>query len=334
MDKSRYTQRMSTLHHSSPQEGENSVASRLSQIPNGLVELEEEFYFLVGADREKFLNSYNTQDILKMREGDFAPGVFLTQKGKIVSPSWIAVLPEKILLFFPRGYANQVEKHLQTFLLFADVQFKQVPANWSHQVLLGEAALEFKNHLGLTSEAGKAQILQHREGDQILYLLLSDRFGAPGVELFGPSSLVQSLLAKSKPLQLDLSELDALRIQAGLPKMGVDMGEENLVAEVGLDRSATSFNKGCYLGQETTARVNSMGHVNKKLQAFQVLAPRAIPLPAEILQNQKKVGQLTSLALREADKAVGLGIVQRTALEASDPLYLQDEKGTISLQKL
>src|SRR5205807_8624579 len=81
--------------------------------------------------------------------------------------------------------------------------------------------------------------------------------------------------------ELDPATAEALRIEAGTPCFGRDVTPENLPQEVGRDARAINFVKGCYLGQETVARIDALGHVNKHLKGLKF--PRGtvpVPVPA------------------------------------------------------
>jgi len=300
----------------------------------GLAKIDDEAYWLTGEERKKFLNAYNTQDILKLEAGDVAPGVFLTQKGKIVSPCWIGNLPDKILLLFPRGYGKKVEEHLKTFLLFADVQWTEAPPK-SHQAILGDRVPDLLKNLGWEQGEDRPQLALRSFQGEDLILLKTTRLGTLALECVGPPKAVEAFIQSLAQFPaLSSFDLENLRVAAAIPKMGVDMSEENLVAEVGLDTQATSFNKGCYLGQETTARVNSMGHVNKKLTELSLEKNYRGPLPQDILQNEKKVGALSSLEPATDGPQRGLGILHRQALEGSDPLTVQSEEGPVVVRRI
>jgi len=90
--------------------------------------------------------------------------------------------------------------------------------------------------------------------------------------------------------------LETIRIEAGSPSYGLDITDEHLPQEIGRDDQAISFTKGCYLGQETVARIQTLGHVNRRLVTLRVDAKR-IPEPgAELVSDGKSVGQITSTA--------------------------------------
>jgi folate-binding protein YgfZ len=104
------------------------------------------------------------------------------------------------------------------------------------------------------------------------------------------------------------------RVEAGLPLFGVDFGEQNFPQEVGRDREAVSFTKGCYLGQETVARIDALGHVNQRLVGVR-FGGKEVPDPGlELMHSGKKVGQVTSVAFSPRSNApLALAMVRREA---------------------
>jgi len=283
-----------------------------------------------------FLNSYLTQDIQNLPPRGVALGAFLTQKGKLVSAAWVLNLPDKFLLLFSAGYGAKVQTHLATFLQFADATLREVNAEWAHFVVLGpksREALADLLHAPILEDPGQIQI-SNDEGDTLLFSSL--RFGVPGWDLLVPAENAAAWRNHLKALPLvDPEALETCRIEAGIPKMGVDMGEDNLVAEVGLDRTATSFNKGCYLGQETTARVESRGHVNRKLVQVRLGRPQRGTLPVSIRQGDKQVGMLSSACQSpKFGTTVGLAMIQLQAWENPEPILAEAEGEKIELQKL
>lgn len=108
------------------------------------------------------------------------------------------------------------------------------------------------------------------------------------------------------PVSLDAGALEALRVEAGVPKWGVDMDENTIPVEAGLV-SAISYDKGCYVGQETIARIKTYGHVNRHLVQLALEATGQ-----QILAGEKEVGQVTSTAYsNRLGKRLALGYVRR-----------------------
>ena len=117
--------------------------------------------------------------------------------------------------------------------------------------------------------------------------------------------------AVEAPIEL----FEALRIEAGFPKHGVDITEDHLAQEANRTKLAISFTKGCYLGQEPIARIDALGHVNRSLcgvvtddlaefpAGSEVFATREAPTPA---------GLLTSAAVWPlTNRGIGLGMLRR-----------------------
>jgi len=291
---------------------------------------------LSGAERLKFLNAYNSQDVAGIAPMRLGYGAILTQKGKLVSDTWILNLGDSYLLLTEPGYAAKILEHLKTFLLFADVRMEDRSRDFALLGVWGENAPDFLSfNLGGFPESG-GSLQAARFGDAALYLYPSERAARPGWEILAPRDAVAALCDRLRAAgfrERPEAELDQDRIAAGIPKMGVDMSEENLVAEVGLDKRATSFNKGCYLGQETTARINSQGHANRHLIRVKLTKAYGGDLPLEIrtASSDKPVGRLSSVAAH-GEGGIGLGIVHRNA--DGEPLFAVNGEEKIELDKI
>jgi folate-binding protein YgfZ len=266
-------------------------------------------------------------------------GAFLTQKGKLVSDALILKLSEKIILILPPGYGARVKKHLEIFLNFADCVLQDIKPPWDLLAVLGPlASTTLGGVLGVDLPEEKQPVLAVPFLHQHLIVFRSERLGVHGWEILAPQEISGSLAEKFlKPdaLPVGLEVLEMLRVEAGLPRMGQDMSEEHLVAEVGLDERATSFNKGCYLGQETTARVHTMGHVNRSLCRLLLEKPIRKQLPLEIFQGEKNVGRISSLVDSfKYGKPLALGMLQSKALASKEPLHLETAAGRIGVDIL
>jgi folate-binding protein YgfZ len=104
----------------------------------------------------------------------------------------------------------------------------------------------------------------------------------------------------------------AVRVEMGEPVMGVDVDEATIPQEAGLETDAVSFTKGCYLGQELVARIDSRGHVNRHLRGV-VLAENALPPDgADVMAAAATVGSITSVSESlQVGAPIGLGLIRR-----------------------
>jgi folate-binding protein YgfZ len=107
---------------------------------------------------------------------------------------------------------------------------------------------------------------------------------------------------------------EALRIEAGTPLFGVDFGDNNFPQEVGRDRQAISFTKGCYLGQETVARIDALGHVNQQLVGVRFDGSAVPAVGVELQKDGATVGRVTSATFSPRFGApLALAMVRREA---------------------
>lgn len=102
--------------------------------------------------------------------------------------------------------------------------------------------------------------------------------------------------------------LEMARIAAGIPRVGIDTGPSTLVQEVGFEGEAVSFGKGCYLGQETVARIAFRGRVNRHLRGLLLSEPAAVG--AVLTSEGREVGRLTSVAVTPDLGSIGLAVIR------------------------
>ena len=141
---------------------------------------------------------------------------------------------------------------------------------------------------------------------------------APGAIPGTTEVLVDDPTALASALGRDLSPVDALeplRIAAGIPAIGVDTGEKTLVQEAGLD-AAVSFDKGCYLGQETVARLHYRGHANRRLCRIALDGPLAPGMP--LTAGEVAAGTVTSAADVPGEGWMALAMVRREVPDGAE----------------
>ena len=134
-------------------------------------------------------------------------------------------------------------------------------------------------------------------------------------------------------VEVDPESYEVLRIEAGTPVFGKDVTDKNLPQEIGRDDRAISFVKGCYLGQETVARIDALGHVNQVLKGLRFAERSPCPKPGSPLEaDGKRVGMVTSAAFSPVRNApVALGLVRTTHARAGTTLCVPDGDGSSSL---
>ncbi|MBX6315931.1 MAG: folate-binding protein, partial [Isosphaeraceae bacterium] len=254
-----------------------------------------------GPDRVRFLHNLTTNDIKRLAVGRGCEAFVTSPQGKTLGYVTVLALEDRLLLRTDPGGLEHILPHFQKYGLFDEVAWEDISDRTCEFHLIGPEAPPLLEGLG--AELPEPSDLRLRQtsivGLEVL-LIRESPFGVPGLTLIGDATLRAELTARfrdaAQMVALDPATCDALRIEAGTPVFGRDVTADNLPQEVGRDAQAISFVKGCYLGQETVARIDALGHVNKVLKGL-LIESGAVPPPGAPLEVEGKVvGRITSSA--------------------------------------
>ena len=222
--------------------------------------------------------------------------------------------------------------HFQKYGVFDDIVLEDRSESTFEIHLAGPAAEELirlaagqvpdpENSTHLTMSLAGSPVLIVRESPT----------GRPGFSLIGARSCAGKVLAGLKAHgerpgleELDLESFEVLRIEAGTPVFGRDVTERNLPQEIGRDDRAINFVKGCYLGQETVARIDALGHVNQILKGLLLDPSAPAPAPGTVVEADGKrvgfrdlVGRLSGL-----ERPIALAMVRSSHARAGTQLLV------------
>lgn len=273
----------------------------------GMVELADwSSVSLTGADRQKFLNSFCTNDVKKLAPGESCEAFIPNAKGRILGHGLISCRENELVFIGTPNQAVRIIEHLDRYIIREDVQLRDTTAERSYLLLSGGAATH-----------GKAV-----DGGLFFRWNLVDGEGVGVLEL-QPEALSACLseLCDHGYVAVGSPAFTAARIEAGVPLFGVDFDEHNFPQEVDRDREAISFTKGCYLGQETVARIDALGHVNQKIVGVRFSGAEVPAVGTELSKDGAKVGVVTSAAFSSRLSApLALAMVRREANSAGTRL--------------
>ncbi|HWP58484.1 MAG TPA: aminomethyltransferase family protein [Candidatus Acidoferrales bacterium] len=300
----------------------------------GLLDLSaRSFLRLSGADRVPFLNGMVSNDVRALAPGHGLHAAFLDIQGKILADARIFATEDALLVDVPEERREIIGRHLERHLVADEVQIEDLSGAWSLLSLQGPRAAALLEE-SADLERLPASELAHGEasiGGVKVRLIRVSLMCAEGYDVVLPrgeavrcASLVEEKGAAHGLCWVGAEAQEMLRLEAGIPRYGTDMNENNLLLETGLDY-AVSFQKGCYLGQEIVERVRSRGHVNKRLVllGLETRAPAAAGSP--ICQAGRQLGAVTSSAFSpRRNTALALGYVQRGFAEPGTSLTVKD----------
>ena len=250
---------------------------------------------VVGEERRIFLQGLVSNDLNKMSETQAQWSAFLTPQGKYLHEFFVVEQGDALLLEGEAARLNDLRKRLTMYKLRAKVTIAVVEDLTVH-VLLGD-------DLGLT-EAGAAKPL----GSGVVFA--DPRLAAAGLRALLPRDDAAAVLTAAGFAPGDAAEYERLRLSLGLPDGSRDLViEKSLLLENGFDElRGVDFQKGCYMGQELTARTKYRGLVKKRLMPVTIDGPT--PEPGTLLMlNGSEAGEM-----RSAAGDIGLALVRLEAL--------------------
>lgn len=274
---------------------------------------------VTGADRAAFLHHFCTNDIKRLARGSGCEAFLTDVRGKIVGHGLFFCYDR---MFRFSTVANQGERlidHLDRYILREDVQLLDRSDAWQELIVGGRSAEALLTRLlgqPLPAERLEHAVLSLGDGD--VHVARVDWIGPPHLLLRVASDRLAALreaLREAGVQRCGAAAFEAARIEQGTPWLGPDIDANHFPQEVGRDEVAISFTKGCYLGQETVARIDALGHVRERLVGIR-FAERQVPEPGTPLQiDGQRVGRVTSAAYSpKLDAPLALGYVRREHL--------------------
>lgn len=289
---------------------------------------------LTGEDRARFLNGQVTNDVKNLAPGTGCYAAFANGKGKMRADAVILNHDDSLLLDLEAGYDASIAVELDKFIIADDVLVEGLTEVWRAFAIVGARAGDVLRDMNLCDAppARLFDIASNGAGSSFVFRSrrsITDSFDV-WVQLADHEALskrLRSALEKAGGGISDISELEISRIEAGIPRFGVEMDEGTLPPEAGIESVAISYTKGCYLGQEVIARIKSVGHVNRTLARLQL--PDAAQRKEPLLSNGKEVGRLGSAVTSPRFGRIGLAIIRREAASPGTRLALPQGEAVV-----
>jgi folate-binding protein YgfZ len=294
---------------------------------------------LTGAGAGEFLNGQVSNELIGLRPGEGCYAAFLTHKGKMLGDLRILALgsdadeqPHELLLDTERGALQALFDMIRRFKVGYEVELHKRTLERSLLSLIGpdtdaiakkafvfdEARDGDTGDLGAPDRPTAARGPAEREDSHMLAslgqtpvrLIRTD----VGIDaLFDSNSLqpVREALLMAGAVETSEAAAEIVRVEHGRPRYGIDLDETTIPQEAGLNERAVSFTKGCYVGQETVARLYYKGKPNRHLRGLRLSEPTD---PGSVLAlGERSIGSLGSSVLSPRLGPIGLALVRREA---------------------
>ena len=289
------------------------------------IELESRGVLAVaGGDAAEFLQGLVSNDIAQVGEGRVVYAALLTPQGKYLHDFMVAREAGAFLLDCEAARLMDLGQRLGAYRLRADIELLDATEDWRVVAVLGDGA---EARLGLTlAEPGAVAAL---EGGGLIYR--DPRPQMPGLRAFVPRDAGFAQLETAGISAGTLTDYERVRIAAGVPDGSRDMTvNKSTLLEFGFEAlRGVDFEKGCYVGQELTARTKYRGLVRRRLQ--RVFVDGALPAPGTpIMANDKEAGEICSGV---DDQALALLRLDRSAEAEAAGISLTAGKVTLRLPK-
>lgn len=286
-----------------------------------------------GKDALDLLHRLTTNDLKGLRPGEGAAAVFTTPKGRILDLVLFHRLPEGVLAITGPGRARPIADWVERYTFREEVRAEDWTAGHATLGIFGVRAPEAV--AAAFGEAAPALPLHHvmpvaRDG-AAGWLTRTWPMAGGGYHLTAPVGSIEplrgALLSHPSAVPAGPGDLEALRIEAGLPEQGSELGEERNPWEACLD-DAISLDKGCYVGQEVVARLNTYRKVSRLLVRVELPGGPPPPRGAAVRRGDEAIGEVTSAALIPGTgRAVALAYVRDEDAVAGTPVALSWDGG-------
>jgi folate-binding protein YgfZ len=257
---------------------------------------------LTGPDAGTFLHNLCTNDVRGLPDGAGCEVFFTTAKAKVVAHGYLFHEGAAFWLDLAPGTAEKVIHHLDHFLISEQVEFADRTRERAQVHLAGPRA---------------QAVLQHAKGPG--QARRNDRLGLPGYDVLCPpvgAAALWQALTDAGAVPAGLQAFEALRIEAGTPRYGLDMDDNTFAPEAGRTAQAICYTKGCYLGQEPIVMARDRGQINRTLVGL-ALPEGPVPPRTAVYRDGKEVGHVTSSAWSPRTGAgVALAYLRRGHQEA------------------
>ena len=261
-----------------------------------------------GRQAAEFLQGQLTNDLEALGADEGCYAALLDRKGHMQADMRALRLgTEKIWLDTEPEAVEPVLRHLRMYSVGREVEIEEASSAWAVTSLIGPGAVEAAGTEPLEGEYAQRHF--KRQGVEVLAVATD-----LGLDLITRAERVgelRSLLVASGAAEVSEAAAEILRVESGRPRFGREMTSATIPQEAGIEGRAVSFTKGCYIGQETVARLHYKGKPNRHLRGLRLEAP--VSDDEEIALEARDVGRIGTAVISPAHGPIALAVIRREA---------------------
>jgi folate-binding protein YgfZ len=304
---------------------------------------------LEGADRRSYLQGLLTNDIAALTPGTGCYAAYLTAQGRMIADMRVFELGDALLVDLEATVTSSVRDKWSMFIFSEDVRVEdrslvtaELGIYGPHAARVLSEALTAEQATPTPSAAGLEAMPVHACASLALQggaaiVLRSDVAGVLGFEVVIPAEAKDTFLSRllaAGGVLVSADAVDVCRVEAGRPRFGVDMTEDTIPLEAGIEDRAISLTKGCYVGQEIIIRVLHRGHgrVARRLVGLSLDSSAGVPARGSVIRSaDRDVGAITSAVRSPAlGRVVALGYVHRDFTTPGTGLSVGETAATVA----
>ncbi len=285
--------------------------------------------YLCGADHLDFLHRMTSNDFHHLQIGHGLEAVFIEQRARILDLATCYRGPDATALILSPDSRTAIPAWLDRFIFAEALELADRTDETAMFELIGPQAAQLVSH---TLNADLSRLQDHQLlNPQVADGLWLARTPGPGLRTFGPPAAVAGLwqrLAAAGARPIGAATWEILRIERGLPRLGRELTQNYNPWEAGLGR-AIHLDKGCYIGQEVIARLDTYDKVKQQLVGLRLSAAELPPTGQPLRDGARAVGRITSAIDSPSLGPIALAYVRRSACAAGTTLDADGAQATV-----
>jgi folate-binding protein YgfZ len=304
---------------------------------------------LEGADRRSYLQGLLTNDIAVLAPGTGCYAAYLTAQGRMIADMRVFELGDALLVDLEAAVTPSVRDKWTMFIFSEDVRVEDRSLTTAELGIYGPNAARVLSEALAAEQVTPALSAEGLESMPVLacssatlqsgaaVVLRSDDAGVMGFDVVIPAGAKEgffSRLLAAGGVLVDAEAVDVCRVESGRPRFGVDMTEDTIPLEAGIEDRAISLTKGCYVGQEIIIRVLHRGHgrVARRLVGLTLDPSAGVPARGAVIRSaDRDVGAITSAVGSPAlGRSIALGYVHRDFTAPGTALTVAGAAATVA----